>query len=213
MGTVLHCALLLFILAKSSGLAKYECTDTTGSTIPLQLVGPDDRIGKKQQDFVDILVNIYFIELFTPNYPNPFKNKWLDCVWEIHGLHGTRVQVKLAYMGLNEACNDNILTVTDDSSKESGSKLESPGLTARCGQSTFPPANEVVISEGVVTVRFKSRSNSGNSLFRLEVSGAIPNACPAKVPLVGGCPYGPCCSGEDCCFINVGNLPESMLKL
>ena len=146
----------------------------------------------------------------TPNYPNPFKNTWLDCVWKIQGLHGTRVEIKLVDMGLNEACNDNILRVKDDSSKGSGSKLESPGLTARCGQSTFPPPNQIALSDGVVTVRFKSSRNTGNARFRLIVSGAVPNACPAKIS--SGCPDGPCCYGEDCCVINAGNEPIGLLK-
>ena len=116
-------------------------------------------------------------------------------------------------MALNEACNDNILTVKDDSPKGSGSELESPGRKARCGQSTFPKATELLTSDGVVTVSFKSNSNTGNSRFRLMVTGAIPNSCPAKVPLVGGCPRGPCCQGEDCCTITVGNQSQGCYSL
>ena len=155
------------------------------------------------------LIIINFIVLTTPNYPNAFKNKWLNCVWKIEGLYGTRVQVNLVHMALNEACNDNILTVQDNTPKGSGSPLQSPGLAARCGQSDFPPSDLIgnhTTSDGVVTVRFKSQRNTGNSLFKLVVTGLIPSACPAK--LSTGCPDGPCCTGDNCCKINVGDAPE-----
>ena len=121
-------------------------------------------------------------------------------------MHGTRVEVRLVDMGLNEACNDNILQVEDDSPKEIYSELASPGRTARCGQSTFPAASQVLTSDGVVTVRFRSRRNSGRSRFRLMVTGAVPKVCPGK--LTYGCPEGPCCYGKDCCIIQAGKEPK-----
>ena len=87
------------------------------------------------------------------------------------------------------------------------SELAPPGRTARCGQSTFPPASQVLTSDGVVTVTFKSRRNSGKSRFRLMVTGAVPKACPGKWN-AQGCPNGPCCSGKDCCIIQAGKEPK-----
>merc|ERR1712106_951196 len=194
-GALAHCGLLLFLLSHVAGLEKHQCTDTFGSTIPLQIT-PGHRI-----------------VLTTPNYPNVFKNKWLNCVWKIEGLYGTRVQVNLVHMALNEACNDNILTVQDNTPKGSGSPLQSPGLAARCGQSDFPPSDLIgnhTTSDGVVTVRFKSQRNNGNSLFKLVVTGLVPSACPAK--LSTGCPDGPCCTGDNCCKINVGDAPEEIMS-
>merc|ERR1711892_1388434 len=101
---------LLVNIFAASGLDKYECTDTTGSVIPLQIVTPGHRI-----------------ELSTPYYPFKFPNRWLNCVWKIKGLHGTRIEVRLVDMGLNEACNDNILQVEDDSPKGKNSIFKSPG--------------------------------------------------------------------------------------
>ena len=122
-------------------------------------------------------------------------------------MHGTRVEVRLVDMGLDEACNDNILHVEDNSGKGIDSELAPPGRTARCGQSTFPPASQVLTSDGVVTVTFKSRRNSGKSRFRLMVTGAVPKACPGKWN-AQGCPNGPCCSGKDCCIIQAGKEPK-----
>ena len=122
-------------------------------------------------------------------------------------MHGTRVEVRLVDMGLDEACNDNILHVEDNSAKGINSELAPPGRTARCGQSTFPPAYQVLTSDGVVTVTFKSRRNSGKSRFRLMVTGAVPKACPGKWN-AQGCPNGPCCSGKDCCIIQAGKEPK-----
>ena len=151
-----------------------------------------------------------FLELSTPYYPFKFPNRWLNCVWKIRGLHGTRIEVRLVDMGLNEACNDNILQVEDDSPKGKNSVFKSPGLKARCGQSEFPPPNEVLSTDGVLTVRFKSNRNSGRSRFRLRVTGGLPASCPGKV--TSGCPDGPCCKGKDCCIINAGNTPKGELK-
>merc|ERR1712106_818081 len=112
--------------------------------------------------------------------------------------------------GLNEACNDNILQVEDDSPKGKKSFFKSAGLKARCGQSEFPPPNEVGSTDGVLTVRFKSNRNSGRSRFRLRVTGGLPASCPGKV--TSGCPDGPCCKGKDCCLINAGNTPKEIMS-
>ena len=110
---------------------------------------------------------------------------------------------------LDEACNDNILTVQDDSPRGSGSELAAPGRSASCGQSTFPAANIPLTSDGVVTVWFRAFKNYGKSRFRMVVTGALPEACPAKYP--SGCPNGPCCTGDDCCVINAGEHPLGIL--
>merc|ERR1712142_159511 len=184
---------ILFLAPSVFGLAKYECTDTKGSTIPVEIPFPGHRT-----------------VITSPNYPDAFNNTGLDCKWSFKALHGAKVQVQLVDSDLNDGCFDNILTVVDDTPetvKESAFKY--PGMSAACGQSSFGPVNKKHHAYGdTVTVTFKSAKNTGHATFKLLVTSIVLNkTLLCSAPQAGGCSKGPCCSGPDCCVVHPQNGP------
>ena len=61
------------------------------------------------------------------------------------------------------------------------------------------------MSDGAITVKFKSNHNDGSVKFKLRLESTLPE-CPQQFAANrdAGCPAGPCCQGEDCCVINLG---------
>ena len=191
-------------------MAKYECTDTKGSTIPVEIPFPGHRTGKPCFIILHPYLTHPLIVITSPNYPDAFNNTGLDCKWSFKALHGAKVQVQLVDSDLNDGCFDNILTVVDDTPetvKESAFKY--PGMSAACGQSSFGPVNKKHHAYGdTVTVTFKSAKNTGHATFKLLVTSIVLNkTLLCSAPQAGGCSKGPCCSGPDCCVVHPQNGP------
>ena len=63
-----------------------------------------------------------------------------------------------------------------------------------------------VVSDGAITVKFKSNHNDGSVKFKLLMEATEPN-CPSEEPeeeMSSTCPTGPCCEGDDCCVLHLG---------
>ena len=144
----------------------------------------------------------------SPNYPNTFDKKRLNCKWSIKALHGARVRVRLVDADLNDGCFDNILQVVDDTPASGRSRLKYPGKSAKCGQSNFGSVYKGWETNAgrTVSVSFRSLKNNGSATFKLEVTANVPKACPGPEP--SGCPDGPCCSGVDCCILKPGKVGQ-----
>ena len=143
----------------------------------------------------------------SPNYPDKFDLKRLDCRWAFKALHGAKVVVQLVDFNLNDGCYDNVLNVVDDTPQNGKSRLKYPGKSAKCGQNDFGAIDKKWEAGGdIVTVSFKSLKNSGNATFKLEVTSKVnmKRVCP-KSSDSNKCPDGPCCSGEDCCVLDVNS--------
>ena len=148
------------------------------------------------------------LEITSPNFPDSFTSTQLDCSWDIQALHGGNVKVTVIEAALNEGCVDNKLTILDDTPENQNSSLKYPGLSAQCGQSSFPPSTRALVSDGVVTVKFLSLNNNHGAVkFRLLLESTGPESCPSNL-VPDTCPDGPCCQGEDCCVIHVGTVPK-----
>jgi len=187
MGSFQLSSVLVLLASSASGLTTYECTDTTGSVIPIEIPTPGHRIA-----------------ITSPNYPNAFDLTRLNCKWSIKALHGAQVRVQLVDSDLNDGCFDNILEVVDDTPSNGRSRLKYPGKSAKCGQNSFGGIDKAytIKAEKTVSVSFMSMKNNGSAIFKLEVTAVMPSSCPATKP--SGCPDGPCCAGPDCCIIKTG---------
>ena len=132
----------------------------------------------------------------------------MTCTWDISALHGAHVKVTVIEAVLNEGCFENRLTVLDDTPVNQNSSLKFPGLSAQCGQTSFPPSTQTLISKGVVTVKFVSLNNNfGPVKFKLLLEATAPQVCPSNL-ISDTCPDGPCCRGLDCCVLHVGTVPK-----
>ena len=108
---------------------------------------------------------------------------------------------------------DNKLTILDDTPENQNSSLKFPGLSAQCGQSSFPPSSRPLISSGVVTVKFISLNNNHGAVkFRLLFEATAPESCPSNL-VPDTCPEGPCCQGEDCCILHVGTVAKGRFDI
>ena len=107
---------------------------------------------------------------------------------------------------MGEDCELDSLTVYDTSS----GLLEYPGLSSQCGDNEFPASYDKVISDGPVTVKFESQGTSGTSKFKIVVEATEPDcdALESQPSPYELCPNGPCCSGDDCCIVSLGEYSE-----
>ena len=60
--------------------------------------------------------------------------------------------------------------------------------------------------------RFKSEGTSGTAKFKIVVEATEPDCDalydqPSPYEL---CPNGPCCSGDDCCIVSIGEYPQTI---
>ena len=163
-------------------------------------------------------LNLFFLEITSPNYPNTFNLTRLDCKWSFKALHGAKIRVQLVDSDLNDGCNDNILNVVDDTPKAGRSRFKYPGKSAKCGMNDFKSIDAKYDASGdIVTVSFKSLKNTGHATFKLLVTSYVGKRdskkvkrkiCPESNPDWSGCPAGPCCAGSDCCVFKPGKTAQ-----
>ena len=163
-------------------------------------------------------LNLFYLEITSPNYPNTFNLTRLDCKWSFKALHGAKIRVQLVDSDLNDGCNDNILNVVDDTPKAGRSRFKYPGKSAMCGMNDFKSIDAKYDASGdIVTVSFKSLKNTGHATFKLLVTSYVGKRdskkvkrkiCPESNPDWSGCPAGPCCAGSDCCVFKPGKTAQ-----
>ena len=190
-----------------AGSTYLHCTSHSSQTISISLHGPGDDYGKTSPACHHPLLYSTLAVInqhATSRTIDQYNQGHRRCKWTFTPLHDSSVRIRGIWTSFpkDDHCIGSFLKIYNEN-KTHNSALNFPGYKTQCGAKDFPSE---IVSKETVTVEFET-THPSEIKYYIDIVGTNSDECPPVSSNSTRCKDGPCCSGPDCCVIDLGTEP------